>query len=57
MKNSFQNLNELARRAAMLKEAAYALPTGTERARLLDHLRILEGQLQDANFQRLDAAE
>jgi hypothetical protein len=55
--NDFTNPSELARRAAMLKEAANALPTGRERDRLLVQLRVLEGQLQRSTFQRLDAAE
>jgi len=55
--NGFTNPSELARRAAMLKEAANALPTGKERDRPLVQLRVLEGQLQASTFQRLDAAE
>ena len=47
----------LARRAAMLREAADALPTSEERDRLLVQVRIFEEQMQAAKFQGLDATK
>ena len=55
--NELANPDELARRAAMLREAADALPTGRERDRLLIQVRVFEERLQAITFQRLDAAE